>query len=161
MLSWLVTVASALQTPSSSAAAASSSRAAAPRTSYQQHVTFINPLEVDGFAEPGGWGTHADPSKLPVLVFLPGMDGSLATPFMQYAEVCRVSLPSAPLSSCLCSTLCPQRLSLYSPFGKHRTHTLHSHSVCLRVSIRSAAEHHIRARMLAIRRGPRLAGEFR
>lgn len=124
MLSWLVTVASALQTPSSSAAAASSSRAAAPRTSYQQHVTFINPLEVDGFAEPGGWGTHADPSKLPVLVFLPGMDGSLATPFMQYAEVCRVSLPSAPLSL----------LSIWEASHSHSALTLglspRPHSLC-------------------------------
>ena len=50
-------------------------------------IQFVNPLEVDGFAEPGGWGSHEDPSKLPLLVFLPGMDGSLATPFMQYAEV--------------------------------------------------------------------------
>ena len=64
-------------------------------------ISFINPLEVDGFAEPGGWGFHKDPSKLPLLVFLPGMDGSLATPFMQYAEVhsaspsrlCRLLLP--------------------------------------------------------------------
>lgn len=50
-------------------------------------VSFINPLEIDGFSEPGGWGSHADPSVLPLLVFLPGMDGSLATPFMQYAEL--------------------------------------------------------------------------
>jgi len=50
-------------------------------------VAFVNPLEVDGFAEPGGWGSHADPSELPLFVFFPGMDGSLATPFMQYAEL--------------------------------------------------------------------------
>ena len=50
-------------------------------------VTFVNPLEVDGFAEPGGWGTHEDPTALPLLVFLPGMDGSLCTPFMQYPEL--------------------------------------------------------------------------
>merc|ERR1740121_1504900 len=38
-------------------------------------VAFVNPLEVDGFAEPGGWGSHADPSELPLFVFFPGMDG--------------------------------------------------------------------------------------
>lgn len=50
-------------------------------------VSFVNPLEVDGFAEPGGWGDHAANSSLPMLVFLPGMDGSLCTPFMQYPEL--------------------------------------------------------------------------
>jgi hypothetical protein len=59
----------------------------AATTTLSRAVSFINPLEIDGFAEPGGWGCHADPSQLPLLVFLPGMDGSLATPFMQYAEV--------------------------------------------------------------------------
>ena len=54
---------------------------------HSPSVTFVNPLEVDGFAEPGGWGFHEDASSLPLLVFLPGMDGSLATPFMQYAEL--------------------------------------------------------------------------
>ena len=56
-------------------------------SSASSPVTFVNPLEVDGFAEPGGWGFHADPKSLPLLIFLPGMDGSLATPFMQYAEL--------------------------------------------------------------------------
>ena len=50
-------------------------------------IAFVNPLDVDGFAEPNGWGFHEDPSRLPLLVFLPGMDGSLATPFMQFAEL--------------------------------------------------------------------------
>ena len=58
-----------------------------PIASVSSPVTFVNPLEVDGFAEPGGWGFHADPKSLPLLIFLPGMDGSLATPFMQYAEL--------------------------------------------------------------------------
>ena len=49
-------------------------------------VTFVNPLEVDGFAEPDGWGTTPAAEK-PVLYFLPGMDGSLSTPFMQYCEL--------------------------------------------------------------------------
>ena len=75
--------AAALQPPPSCVGAATG----AARTGHGA-VTFINPLEVDGFAEPGGWGGHADPSKLPLLVFLPGMDGSFATPFMQFAEVC-------------------------------------------------------------------------
>lgn len=48
---------------------------------------FVNPLDVDGFAEPGGWrGTGAD-DAMPMLYFLPGMDGSLSTPFMQYPEL--------------------------------------------------------------------------
>ena len=64
MLCWLATVASALQLPSSTASSSSASSG--------RHVTFINPLEVDGFREPGGWGNHADPSQLPLLVFLPG-----------------------------------------------------------------------------------------
>ena len=51
-------------------------------------VSFVNPLEVDGFAEEGGWGDADVPaSSLPLLVFLPGMDGSLTTPFMQYPEL--------------------------------------------------------------------------
>lgn len=50
-------------------------------------VTFVNPLEADGFAELGGWGTHEDPNALPLLCFLPGMDGSICTPFMQYPEL--------------------------------------------------------------------------
>lgn len=50
-------------------------------------VSFVNPLEADGFAEPGGWGTHEDPDALPLLCFLPGMDGSICTPFMQYPEL--------------------------------------------------------------------------
>ena len=41
---------------------------------------------VDGFAEPDGWGTTPAAEK-PVLYFLPGMDGSLSTPFMQYCEL--------------------------------------------------------------------------
>ena len=48
---------------------------------------FVNPLDVDGFVEAGGWGSHGDISELPLLVFFPGMDGSLATPFMQYPEL--------------------------------------------------------------------------
>ena len=48
-------------------------------------VKFVNPLEVDGFAEPGGWGTLDE--ELPLLYFFPGMDGSLSTPFMQYCEL--------------------------------------------------------------------------
>ncbi|KAL1521297.1 hypothetical protein AB1Y20_020966 [Prymnesium parvum] len=52
-------------------------------------VSFVNPLEVDGFGEDGGWGSHAAPSRLPLLLFLPGMDGSLTTPFMQYPELGR------------------------------------------------------------------------
>ena len=59
------------------------SRARAPTMSC---VTFVNPLEVDGFAEPDGWGTTPAAEK-PVLYFLPGMDGSLSTPFMQYCEL--------------------------------------------------------------------------
>ena len=48
---------------------------------------FVNPLDVDGFAEPGGWrGTGAD-DAMPMLYFLPGMDGSLSTAFMQYPEL--------------------------------------------------------------------------
>ena len=49
-------------------------------------VHFINPLEVDGFAEPGGWGTTSAAEK-PILYFFPGMDGSLQTPFMQFCEL--------------------------------------------------------------------------
>ncbi len=49
-------------------------------------VEFVNPLEVDGFAEPGGWGTTPSAEK-PLLFFFPGMDGSLSTPFMQYCEL--------------------------------------------------------------------------
>ena len=48
-------------------------------------VKFVNPLEVDGFAEPGGWGTLDE--ELPLLYFFPGMDGALSTPFMQYCEL--------------------------------------------------------------------------
>ena len=70
----VVAVGSALQMPGSVSVSRSS-------------VSFVNPLEVDGFAEPGGWGFHDDPKSLPLLVFLPGMDGSLSTPFMQYAEL--------------------------------------------------------------------------
>ena len=84
--------------------AAAGARHTSPLLSTQQSaassssvVTFVNPLEVDGFAEPGGWGSHAEPSKLPLLVFLPGMDGSLATPFMQYAEVRRCLLHAQAL----------------------------------------------------------------
>ena len=77
---WLVAFSAALLQPSYIANRRAS-------TTNKGPVTFVNPLEVDGFAEPGGWGTHADPLKLPLLVFLPGMDGSLATPFMQYAEL--------------------------------------------------------------------------
>ena len=52
-------------------------------------VDFVNPLEVDGFAEPGGWQGRetAESSPPPLLYFFPGMDGSLATPFMQYPEL--------------------------------------------------------------------------
>jgi len=49
-------------------------------------VHFVNPLEVDGFAEPGGWGTTSAAEK-PILYFFPGMDGSLQTPFMQFCEL--------------------------------------------------------------------------
>ena len=61
-----------------------------PRVSMAAGPTrFVNPLDVDGFAEPGGWrgtGTGAD-DAMPMLYFLPGMDGSLSTPFMQYPEL--------------------------------------------------------------------------
>lgn len=52
-------------------------------------VSFVNPLECDGFVEPGGWGTVHEHkgAPLPLLCFLPGMDGSLSTPFMQYPEL--------------------------------------------------------------------------
>ena len=59
------------------------SRARAPTMSC---VTFVNPLEVDGFAVPVGWGKTPAAEKQ-VLYFLPGMDGSLSTPFMQYCEL--------------------------------------------------------------------------
>ena len=49
-------------------------------------VTFVNPLDVDGFAEPRGHGCVAV-AALPLLFFLPGMDGSLTTPFMQYPSL--------------------------------------------------------------------------
>ena len=53
-------------------------------------VELVNPLAIDGFAEPGGYvassQADADASK-PLLVFFPGMDGSLSTPFMQYPEL--------------------------------------------------------------------------
>lgn len=61
-----------------------SPRCPAPRCSAC--VEFVNPLDIDGFAEPGGWGTTSASDK-PVLFFLPGMDGSLSTPFMQYCEL--------------------------------------------------------------------------
>lgn len=59
-----------------------------PRVSMAASPTrFVNPLDVDGFAEPGGWrGTGAD-DAMPMLYFLPGMDGSLSTAFMQYPEL--------------------------------------------------------------------------
>ena len=60
---------------------------ASPMSVRSPSITFVNPLEVDGFAEPGGWGFHKDTNSLPLLVFLPGMDGSLSTPFMQFAEL--------------------------------------------------------------------------
>jgi pimeloyl-ACP methyl ester carboxylesterase len=51
-------------------------------------VKLVNPLEVDGFAEPAGWGSaESAAADKPLLVFLPGMDGSLSTPFMQYCEL--------------------------------------------------------------------------
>lgn len=60
----------------------------APGTPLTSSVDFVNPLDVAGFAEPNGWGCIAgDASELPLLVFLPGMDGSLFTPFMQYPEL--------------------------------------------------------------------------
>ena len=48
---------------------------------------FVNPLDVDGFAEPGGWCGCTGDANMPILYFLPGMDGSLSTPFMQYPEL--------------------------------------------------------------------------
>ena len=65
-------------------------RPIAPRRAVAQACTrleFLNPLEIDGFRERGGWGAHTAPAGLPLLVFLPGMDGSLFTPFMQYPEL--------------------------------------------------------------------------
>ena len=52
-------------------------------------VSFVNPLDIDGFVEPGGWGTVSEHegAPLPLLCFLPGMDGSLSTAFMQYPEL--------------------------------------------------------------------------
>lgn len=53
-------------------------------------IKFVNPLDVDGFAEPGGWRGKDGSEKVappPLLYFLPGMDGSLSTPFMQYPEL--------------------------------------------------------------------------
>lgn len=51
-------------------------------------VTWVNPLEYDGFTEPGGWSpSRAGQEDTPLLVFLPGMDGSLVTPFMQYPNL--------------------------------------------------------------------------
>ena len=56
-------------------------------------TSFVNPLDVDGFAEPGGWrgkdgvATLDSDASMPILYFLPGMDGSLSTAFMQYPEL--------------------------------------------------------------------------
>ena len=72
---WVVAAVSSLQLP------------VTPARRTTSTVSFVNPLEVDGFAEPGGWGFHEDANSLPLLVFIPGMDGSLSTPFMQYAEL--------------------------------------------------------------------------
>ena len=63
-------------------------------------VSFINPLEVDGFSKPGGWGSHADPLRLPLLVFLPGMDGSLADAVHASTRRCAMRTPTVqPLPS--------------------------------------------------------------
>ena len=56
----------------------------APVRPARRRVGFVNPLEVDGFVDPAGWGTHRAPATLPLLVFLPGMDGSLATCLFQF-----------------------------------------------------------------------------
>jgi len=58
-----------------------------PQSHTVSSVEWVNPLQVDGFCELGGWGCHTAPQELPLLVFLPGMDGSLLTPFMQYPEL--------------------------------------------------------------------------
>jgi pimeloyl-ACP methyl ester carboxylesterase len=58
-----------------------------PQSHTVSSVEWTNPLQVDGFCEHAGWGWHEDPQQLPLLVFLPGMDGSLLTPFMQYPEL--------------------------------------------------------------------------
>eukprot|EP00427_Karlodinium_veneficum_P010885 CAMPEP_0169085930 /NCGR_PEP_ID=MMETSP1015-20121227/13426_1 /TAXON_ID=342587 /ORGANISM="Karlodinium micrum, Strain CCMP2283" /LENGTH=409 /DNA_ID=CAMNT_0009146057 /DNA_START=115 /DNA_END=1344 /DNA_ORIENTATION=+ len=64
------------------------SRAAFSQLSFvREPVSFVNPLAYDGFAEPNGWGAHEDPSKLPLLCYLPGLDGSIFIPFMQYPEL--------------------------------------------------------------------------
>jgi len=57
------------------------------RTAAGSSVEWVNPLQVDGFCEVDGWGAHEEPGELPLLVFIPGMDGSLITPFMQYPEL--------------------------------------------------------------------------
>ena len=60
-----------------------------PRATAAQEapIKFLNPLDVDGFAEPGGWRGHDGCEEAPMLFFFPGMDGSLSTPFMQYCEL--------------------------------------------------------------------------
>jgi hypothetical protein len=67
--------------------AVSSQVIASQRPRLQSSVEWVNPLAIDNFYECGGWGNHADRGALPLLVFLPGMDGSLLTPFMQYPEL--------------------------------------------------------------------------
>ncbi|KAL3900510.1 MAG: hypothetical protein SGPRY_012448 [Prymnesium sp.] len=58
-----------------------------PQRASARSIEFVNPLEIDGFREPGGWGSHRAAADLPLLIFFPGMDGSLMTPFMQYPEL--------------------------------------------------------------------------